>query len=232
MPITYYLTPNNTTTPTSYSVRVVGSDDGSGQALLDAAALAAGISSAQMTTALQSLQTGIAAKIEESVFPNVPNYGRFTLSVSAKMSGPNDRLPTDARLHVNCSLPAALTQDVQDHHQFERIEAPSNVPQIEKVSAKGSTLVALQPNQVLTLEGLRLYYHENASDEGVFFTAPDGTVYRATPITDSDKKAIVLVPTDLPTGVDLELSLVARTSTMGATSPVRTGVFATPVRAA
>jgi hypothetical protein len=178
----------------------------------------------------------VGAQIEQALLGGqaleLPGLGRISLSIRAKMEGPNDPLPADRRLVINITPERSMTEHLNDQAELVREDAPLLLPVFETVTAFNASLSSLQPGNLIKYTGDRLSFHSQVADEGLFLVTAAGVATRiSSTLYDQPtaSRGAFLVPAGLAAAADyfLEVRARARSSVQ-----LRTGRWGTPLHTA
>ena len=229
--IEYEVQPNKLTTPVSYAARVrsrgVVTREQLAQSIAQRmgtdVASVLGVWSVQGRVLVEFLQAGMSVEVDD--------MATVSLSITARMDGPNDPLPGDAQLNIILRPDRKLSDAVRAGASVTRIEPSNLAAQIVAVTTPVGDIAALAPGMIVQSDGYRQGFNPERADEGAFLVPGDGSpaVRFTNYLASGDRKLLMAVPAGLATGTDWTLEVRTRTRGGSPTSPLYVGYWNTPL---
>ena len=233
--IEYEVQPNKLTTPVSYAARVRARGVVSREQFARQIAVRGGTDVSNVNTVLDLLHRVLVENLHAGLSVEVDDLMVVSLSITAKMDGPNDPLPSDAQLNISLRSDRKLIEAVRADASITRIEPSNQAAQIIQVSSPspGGDVGALVAGMVLQTEGYRQSFDPLRGDEGVFLVGEDGTQVRfETYLATGDRKLQMFVPATLSPDTNWMLEVRNRTKGAAPTAPLYVGYWNAPLHSA
>ena len=175
---------------------------------------------------VEFLQAGMSVEVDD--------LASVSLSMTAKMDGPDALLPGDWQQGVILRPDAKLLEAVRMGASVTRVEPSNMAPQIVAVSSPVGDLAALAPGMIVQSNGYRQGFNPARLDEGVFLVSADGTqqVRFANTLASGDRKLQMAVPDGLALNTDWGMEVRTRTKGSGPTAPLYIGYWGTVLHSA
>ena len=230
MPIEYTLSPNNLTTPPSYSPRVMPKNTRRSTDLAPRLAER----TAQTPEAVAAVLTALGDEILHALLAGdsiiLDDMVQISATLSGRVATPTGDLPSDSTSGLSFRGVGKLLTDFKAQAAFTRIAGDNISPDILEVRAINGSLTSLRERDLLELAGNRLHLDPTKTDEGLFFvpTASGGTVRATVYLDTGDHTLRVQVPDGLTAAATYTLRVTSRRTPDG---PTRTTNWGTPITA-
>ena len=232
--IEYEVSPNKLTTPLSYAARVKMRGVLSRVQFAEQIAQRGQIDVSQVYTVWNLQHRVLIENLLAGLSVEVDDLTTVSLSMTAKMDGPNEPLPADAQLNIILRPDRKLIDAVRMNASITRIEPTNLSPLIVGVSSPVGDLSALLPNMVVQSDGYRQGFNADRLDEGAFLVSSDGTqqVRFLNYLATGDRKLMMAVPANLATDTNWTLEVRNRTKGASPTAPLYVGSWGTTLHSA